>query len=505
MFRIFGPPGTGKTTTLLDLVDRSLEGGASPQQIAFLAFTRKASREAKERAAQRFNLNPDHDLPYFRTLHSLAFRLLGMRSEQIMNQEHYQELSNRLGILLVSGGFVDENDEFSGVLKRESPILRLISLARLKQSTLQSEYNQSYIENTWTEVNYVARALTEYKQVHGLYDYTDLLELFVESGHQMCPKFELCLLDEAQDLSPLQWKIAHILDSKSNKMYCAGDDDQAIFTFAGADVGEFISLPGGHEVLEQSYRVPAEIHSLATNISSRIKGRYPKRYFPKNESGNVQRIYGPEQLDMSSGEWLILSQANYQLQPVAQDLRHRGIYFEERGHPSVRPKISAALHAWQQLRRGEAVDLASAKTVYAFMRGNGSRVARGSKTIRADEDETFTLDQLQQHHGLLATAEMRWEEALNRLPDVDLIYLNLLIKRGENLQEMPRIRLSTIHGAKGGESENVVVFSDLTSAALSDMTVHPEVMHRVFYVAVTRSKQNLFIVEPENYSRSYNL
>ena len=74
MFRIFGPPGTGKTTTLLDFVDRALEQGAAPQEIGFLAFTRKAAREAKERAAKRVDLNPDHDLPFFRTLHSLAFR-----------------------------------------------------------------------------------------------------------------------------------------------------------------------------------------------------------------------------------------------------------------------------------------------------------------------------------------------------------------------------------------------------------------------------------------------
>jgi hypothetical protein len=52
----------------------------------------------------------------------------------------------------------------------------------------------------------------------------------------------------------------------------------------------------------------------------------------------------------------------------------------------VRPKVSMALDAWRKLRRGEAIDLASAKAMYSFMRGNGARVARGSKTIRADAE-----------------------------------------------------------------------------------------------------------------------
>ena len=97
MFRIFGPPGTGKTTTLLNMVDDALERGVNPVDIAFLAFTRKAANEAKERAAKRFNLNPDEDLSHFRTLHSLALSKVGIRSEEVMQPSNYRELGGVIG------------------------------------------------------------------------------------------------------------------------------------------------------------------------------------------------------------------------------------------------------------------------------------------------------------------------------------------------------------------------------------------------------------------------
>ena len=76
---VLGPPGTGKTHTLLEKVDDYLKT-TNPDRIGYFAFTKKAANEAKGRAMDKFNLSED-DLPYFRTLHSLAFRMLGIKKK----------------------------------------------------------------------------------------------------------------------------------------------------------------------------------------------------------------------------------------------------------------------------------------------------------------------------------------------------------------------------------------------------------------------------------------
>ena len=68
---ILGPPGTGKTTTLLNLVDQFIQQGIRPKQIGYFSFTRKAAREAATRAAEKFGLDAEKDLENFRTLHSM--------------------------------------------------------------------------------------------------------------------------------------------------------------------------------------------------------------------------------------------------------------------------------------------------------------------------------------------------------------------------------------------------------------------------------------------------
>jgi len=90
---VLGPPGTGKTTTLLNKVDSYLKE-TDPDKIGYFAFTQKAAHEARDRAMKQFNYTED-DLPYFRTLHSLAFRKLGLKKDQLCNQDTIRILEKK--------------------------------------------------------------------------------------------------------------------------------------------------------------------------------------------------------------------------------------------------------------------------------------------------------------------------------------------------------------------------------------------------------------------------
>ena len=488
------------------MVDDALQKGVPPMSIAFLAFTRKAAEEAKERAAKRFNLDPKKDLFYFRTLHSLALSCSDIRPEQVMQDENYRELSNKIGVGLNVQRINSFDEDLPEATKTTDPILGLINLARMRKVPLRQQYNETPIETEWNTVTYVDKCLTNYKENMEMYDFTDMLESFPKEGYITCPQFKLCFVDEAQDLSPIQWDIAHLLDEKSDRMYCAGDDDQAIYRWAGADVDHFIDLDGGSETLSQSYRVPFLIHQLAERVVSRIGTRFLKDYSPKvDEYGSIRRIFSVEEVDMSEGSWLILAQAGYQLQPVASELKSSGYLFNNRGHRSISERISDAVNGWEQLRKGKEVSGAVARKIYSYM-STKERVKRGFKTLSTLEDtDMVNMQALTVNFGLLATPDMVWHIAMDRIPENDRAYIIAMLRRGERFNGEPRITVSTIHGAKGGEADNVVLFTDLSPAAEEQMNINPDDTHRVFYVGVTRAKQNLFIVEPQDFTRSYDL
>ena len=124
-----------------------------------------------------------------------------------------------------------------------------------------------------------------------------------------------------------------------------------------------------------------------------------------------------------------------------------------------------------------------------------------SKLKSMAKESTYDLAMLKEYYGLKTDAV--WFEAFDDAKKRDISYLRKMRKNGEKLNEPPRITLSTIHGAKGGESQNVVLLTDLSHNTLKAYEKNPDDENRLFYVGATRTKEHLHIIEPRKKDRGY--
>lgn len=495
--KVFGPPGAGKTTFLLNTMQKELEAGVSPARIGYFAFTRKAATEAKDRAMAKFpHLNEATDFPWFRTLHSLAYRCIGATNKDMMKAENYREFAREAKLDLS----VEKGDE-DFMVKADHPILNEINIARIRGEDLRTHYNRSNMQIEWWHFEYVERAYRQYKQAHALMDFTDLLERATEDP-RMLPTLEVLIVDEAQDLSGLQWKLVTELAKKAKRTFLAGDDDQAVYTWAGADVVTFLNFPGEVIVLDQSYRVPAKVHALADQVVHRIRKRQEKVWNPRKEEGEVRFYNDFEHIDISNGEWLIMAPTNYMLNDMHAWIKSQGLLFERHGHRSIPEAVLTAVLGWEALRKGKEMPYSVIETIYKYI---GSEfVARGHKTLRGvDQEGIFTIDQLREKHGLLTDGI--WHEVLTKIGEEKRDYIIALLRRGTKLSGDVSIKLSTIHGAKGGEADNVLLITDLSGKFAAEYEKNADDIHRLLYVGITRARRSLHVVLPKNEQRGFRL
>ena len=499
---ILGPPGTGKTTTLLNLVDQFIQQGIRPKQIGYFSFTRKAAREAANRAAEKFNLDAEKDLENFRTLHSFAFQRLGMSKEKMMTAENYREFGKLVGIPIKTSKYSEDDGTFNS----DNEYLTIMNTARVKRMDLLEYYDsrQNILDIERDTLYLLSEELKRYKREKGLKDFTDLLEDFIKQENK--PKFEALFIDEAQDLSLIQWDMVRSMWANAEKTYIAGDDDQAIFKWAGADVDHFIALKeevNDIKVLDQSYRIPGgPIHELSQKIINKVQNRFDKNYRPRTEHGILRRYSDVTQVNMSEGNWLVLSSANHFLDDVKDLCELQGWYYQHRGSNSVPLKLLIALNNWEKWRKGDvALGPIEIKNIYQYL---GDRVLpgfRSGKTLHSDKK--YLVRDCRAEHGLVT--EDVWYEAFDGLDTITENYIRNMRANGEQINKNPRIIMSTIHGAKGGEADKVLLMQDLTNAALETFSHDPDELHRLFYTGATRAKRELHVLDPKNFDRAYIL
>ena len=251
---IYGGPGTGKTHALLDELAIRLKT-VSAKDIAYVSFTRQGTYQGVDLAKDQFDLT-ENDCCYFKTLHSLAYHSLeNINSSSLISYSDLRPIINKLGLNKAQFDAIEREIGIAKNKNREKP-------------TIVNNGTTAGQQHLTTEV-YEA-----YKKLINKLDYTDLL-LLVKERHIKIP-VKIAFIDEAQDLTTLQWQVVWQFFMDAEELIVAGDPNQAIFEWAGADVNYFLKMHTDEQrVLEKSYRCSQAVWNLAKNIYACIKEKAP--------------------------------------------------------------------------------------------------------------------------------------------------------------------------------------------------------------------------------------
>ena len=394
-----------------------------------------------------------------------------------MQELNYKRIGEECGIQISYAAY--ETNSWNGIFSSNSEYLNLINLARVRQTSPLEELdrNEHLGKIERFKLDAIAKEIDDYKKVNGLIDYTDMLDKFLKKGN-VENKFDVIFVDEAQDLSIIQWKMIDQIE-KDNQcdVWVAGDDDQAIFGWAGADVDSFINWKAEEIPLQQSERVPSEIQVKALGIIDRVQdNRLSKDYFPKKDSGEILIQFKLSAIDMNKGDWLILARTNPLLKPIPRYLKSMGLFFETAQGNSIGKTLFEDINYWNQMRKGEKIP---------------------------EVHEQRVLERMSKRDN-----KLEWYDAFDQVALSKKDYLRSMLANGEDLSKQPRIKVSTIHGAKGGEATNVVLFLNQTAntmkAAKKSVTKQDE-EYRVWYVAVTRTIQKLYLIKCNNRQKEFKI
>lgn len=499
VFKYAGPPGTGKSTELLNVLDRLLASQIPSENIVFTTFTKAGANEARERAIKRFHLSKNR-LPYFKTLHALCYAQIE-RKVDVMKGSDWCEIARKIGVYF---SIKTANEGIPRGATKGDNLLTLWSLSRVLIKDLKEVWlhRDNYAQNTesitFQELEHFVNTVSAYKKEKEKMDYTDMLEVFLMESDS--PGASHIIVDEAQDLSPLQWAVVRKLCVGCKELHIAGDDDQAIHEWNGASPKHFINHGSAEfKVLPQSYRIPAKVHELAHKISSRIKTRIEKTYRPKDVEGAVLRVPNIDSKEvtdiLSSNEsWFMLVRNHTLSQKFIELCRHNGLLFTAEGSGEAFEMIPAIL-AWGKLKTGAELTKEETEALYSWM-GIRDRVAYGAKTAIGRSAETkFNYTDLVKNYGMLAPITMTWDQALTKIEPKDKAYIKAVEKTGA-LTSAPRIEIATIHAVKGREADNVLILPDISYQTHKGFQENEDAEHRVWYVGITRAKKRVIIPNP---------
>jgi len=532
--RLFGVPGSGKTTRLTALINEKAKEYNS-DEIIVASFTKTAAEELRGK-----DLWIDDNM--VGTLHSLCLKSVMLQHKE---QCEKQGLPAPTRLILAESG--EALKEWNAKYSNGHPYYIDI--------TAKNSFDASPGTSLLNALKYYRARMVPFEQWHPsvlmfykewqtwkatrevpYLDYTDMIELVLVQKLPPPGNPKIGFFDEVQDFSKMQLEVIRMWGENLEEYYLAGDDDQTIFEFQGADVETFIKEESisKNEYLRQSYRCARKIVEFSKRLTNEIMHRVEKEFDSTDEEGEIRVSQAaftyPDPLAveippllLDNKTIMVLASCRYMLTKTVELFKEEGIPFWNPYHRDF-PE-------WNSLQSSTGTPVS--RRLYSYMKGmmnwTFEDVKLFSEHISADymvrgAKAKIKVYQVNKQHSVLGKMyEWFLPETMDRLIcDTDPVYYQSLLvnsskeaynyavkvcqKYGQAaLIAAPLITIGTIHSVKGGQADIVFVYPNVSAAFAKEChVVGKDYIKRLFYVACTRAKTILYKCRPGRGTRGIN-
>ena len=546
--KLIGGAGTGKTTELMRIMGQVIQRGIDPFEIGFCSFTKTAVMEAAQRVEDEFGASAEQltKQGWFRTLHSVCYQSLGPAAKGLLtdkkaDREWLEEvLQEHVGEVVKTIAADAESGVRALDMAASSPAanaLRIWAMARSRLLPIEDVVAELVIcGESPPAVAYCQKIAAQYERSKYLDDRLDFADLagrfagwrwnphgdhdFTVAEQGEPPPCRVWFFDEHQDVSQLLHSVARRLmqSPTCTYAYLSGDPFQSIFSFGGADMGCFMDQEADKtRIMERSYRCPESVLRLGEKALSRCSNYFDRGIAPNAPGGDVSFSYQYRDLldrvDLS-GSLMLIARTGMMAASFTKALNERAVPWTQIGTNasflSTREKeicfFFSRIEKGLQTDRWDGNELTGDqwRSIVKFLpagKGDDALLARGTKA-------KATSGELAKGMPAIIAADLPGLGATDRLMEmiasgqwVSLVkggerFKRSLAKFGEERVWEPSVRIGTIHAAKGGEADTVILLDSLTRRChlSKQLPAGRDEEQRIAYVGITRARKSLHVL-----------
>jgi len=562
-YKILGGPGCGKTTEILKMLKRNFEDGMHFDQVLMIGFAKATVENLQERAVKDKTLSlflTEKQAESIKTIHKFCkdhlnnFQIFNESAKQTFKKliktdpDNWPKLTDTDydGTDIIAVGWTEEHD------KKFGAIMNLIGLAKhslgfekaykvngkyvIEKDPLQrifhfydEDSSYSRVRYKRPEISYVYNNFKKFKDYYQMIDFDDMLEKTLIKNIEFKP-YKLVLVDEAQDLSKLEWQVISKIARNTEELVLVGDDDQSIYGWKGSDARIFQKWPCRKECvrsLPKTYRLPKPVYEVVMKIQGEIQTRLGTTFeCDPNKEGSFGFIDSLRVLANSidsKSDVIMCARTNALASKFKNFCIDHGLIFKEKNYAHDRGTSfrtifdqedrKELIQAWNTLKSGGVIQgkqyLKMVKKLAPGLIEHGKKGALEHADTQPpelqDPDLYLSFQDIKDKYYFKGDIKFEWFDVLKFETSSVLFrdnehlnsYLRYCWEKDNTLES--NIKIAPIHSVKGMEADIVIVDSNWGPNSLksynSGSKKQEDEETRVSYVATSRPKKHLRIYQ----------